>query len=154
MELWTRAATSVAGELDERDVSLAIHLTPVDRDRRRASPFLVTFAQVESVLLLANSQLRHRGPRELSPVVGARGSQRTIRRRPMKEQHYVSHGMELYEVSALAPKLLCADEVPTTCRERARAAWHVESIVAVHLEMMGEKLVGRLLKSSVGARDH
>src|SRR4051812_2723524 len=71
----------------------------------------------------------------------------------MKEQDDVANRMQLDQVETLAPKLLRPNEVAPTGRKRTRTPRHVEPVVPGHLESTREELVGRLLKSTVGARD-
>ena len=71
----------------------------------------------------------------------------------MKQHDYVANPVQFDKVAALAPNLLRAQEVSPTRCERARTARHIESIVPRDLQNVCEKLVGRLLQSTVGARD-
>ena len=69
----------------------------------------------------------------------------------MKEKNHTCDFVELYEVTAFLAKLPGSDEITSARRQRAATTGYVEPVEAYKLELLMEKCVGLLLKTSVGA---
>lgn len=144
---------SAVGQLGKVNGAGAADLAAIHGDGGTASPLVARRAQVLGVLLLAAAQLRHGRPRQLPPVIGARGGDGPVDGRTMKQQDDVPHRMQFHEVPALTPELLRAQEVAPARGKGASTSGNVEPIVASHLEMMAEELIRRLLEAPIGAGD-
>ena len=87
-------------------------------------------------------------------VVGADRNCGSGWRGAMKKKNYSRNLMQLDQVCTFTSQLTCTQKVTPARGKRAPATGHIESVEAVKAESLVEKVVGLLLKSSVGAGDY
>src|SRR4030095_12107953 len=110
--------------------------------------------QVANIGLLLRSHLVGAKPRVLAPIVRAHGLFRTAQGRPVEQQDEMLDTVRLDEKMGLPAQLPRAREFRATRREAPAATRYVKSVVLPDVERASEKRIGRLLKTTIGARGH
>ena len=130
-----------------------IDLAPIRGNVRLARPFVLTLDELDSIAPLLIAEHFRRCPWQLPLVIRTDGVRRPCCRRTVKEKNHPRNLVQLDEIRALVAQLAGAKEIAPARRECTTAARNIETVEARQTEALVEKLVGLLLKTTVGARD-